>query len=81
MSTVRNSLENSIHESDKELKFIKELPKSSQSFNEIINTAKNYFSMNQKFDVLNGRVSGAVYTNLAENHLDMLSEVFFNFKI
>lgn len=83
LSTVRNSLERSIHECDKELKFIKKLPKLSQPVNGIIDTAKQYFSLNQKFDVLKGRVSGAVYTNLAENHLDMLTEVIaiYIFKI
>lgn len=76
LAQTKASLEHSIHSCDDKRLFLKEIPNESSSCSKIVAMAEEYQAMNKQFDFLRGRVSGAVYTNLSEDHLDVLTEVF-----
>uniref|UniRef100_A0A1I7YDX6 ABC transmembrane type-1 domain-containing protein n=1 Tax=Steinernema glaseri TaxID=37863 RepID=A0A1I7YDX6_9BILA len=75
LQKTRRGIEQSIHQYDKEKVFIRELPDGAKSMEEILELADKYESMNT-FDVDNGRVSGAVYTDRLDDHLELLTKVF-----
>uniref|UniRef100_A0A915ECX9 sphinganine-1-phosphate aldolase n=1 Tax=Ditylenchus dipsaci TaxID=166011 RepID=A0A915ECX9_9BILA len=76
LSQTKASIEHSIHSCDEQLVFIKKLSVAPISMQDIVSKAEEYQAMNKHFDYLGGRVSGAVYTNMAPDHLEVLSEVF-----
>jgi hypothetical protein len=51
------------------------IPPVSLEKDTILERALKYEQMNEKFDYLRGRVSGAVYTDIKENHLEVLTHV------
>ncbi|KAI6220956.1 Pyridoxal-dependent decarboxylase domain protein [Aphelenchoides fujianensis] len=66
----------SIHGCDKERSFVKWIPEQGMSSAEILERAARYEQMNEKFDVARGRVSGTVYTDMREELLQVLTDVF-----
>ncbi|KAI1709344.1 pyridoxal-dependent decarboxylase conserved domain-containing protein [Ditylenchus destructor] len=76
LAQTKASLERTIHSCDEKLVFLKEIPHEPISHAQIIAVAEEYQAMNKQFDYIAGRVSGAVYTNLAEDHIEVLTEVF-----
>ena len=72
---IRGDIIESIHKYDKDRIFIRELLNTQFSPEDIIQKAAEYDSMGT-FDVNGGRVSGTVYTDRDQKHIDFLSEIF-----
>uniref|UniRef100_A0AC35UF34 Sphingosine-1-phosphate lyase n=1 Tax=Rhabditophanes sp. KR3021 TaxID=114890 RepID=A0AC35UF34_9BILA len=75
LGATKKDLIHSIHQYDKKGNFILQLPKEAYTFDQIMALAKEYDEM-ATFDVDGGKVSGTVYTDRAEKHLDLLTAVF-----
>uniref|UniRef100_A0A0N4ZSM4 sphinganine-1-phosphate aldolase n=1 Tax=Parastrongyloides trichosuri TaxID=131310 RepID=A0A0N4ZSM4_PARTI len=78
LSGTRKELIHSIHKYDEKKIFIKEIPTKSMSYDEILTLANEYVEMS-KFDVKGGKVSGTVYTDQSEEHLKLLSAIFYKY--
>uniref|UniRef100_A0AC35FZQ8 Sphingosine-1-phosphate lyase n=1 Tax=Panagrolaimus sp. PS1159 TaxID=55785 RepID=A0AC35FZQ8_9BILA len=72
---IRGEIIESIHKYDQDRIFIRELLNTQLSPEDIIQKASEYESMGT-FDVNGGRVSGTVYTDRDQKHIDFLSEIF-----
>jgi hypothetical protein len=75
MAPAIRDIQHSIHQCDPQRIFIKEIPQNPFDLNVILEKAMEYERMNTHFDVDKGRVSGAVYTDRAADHLTVLGEV------
>ncbi|TKR64459.1 hypothetical protein L596_024986 [Steinernema carpocapsae] len=78
LAKTQKVVEHSIHQYDSKRIFIRELPDGAKSMEEILNIAEKYEAMNS-FDVDNGRVSGAVYTDRLDDHLELLTKIFHKY--
>jgi hypothetical protein len=65
----------SIHDCDKERDFIKTIPTSGLNCDAIVARAEKYDQMNEKYDYSRGRVSGSVYTDIRDDHVEVLLKV------
>uniref|UniRef100_A0A7E5A038 sphinganine-1-phosphate aldolase n=1 Tax=Panagrellus redivivus TaxID=6233 RepID=A0A7E5A038_PANRE len=75
LAGISTDIVHSIHKYDKERKFITSIPPKGLTDEEIMALANEYLSMGT-FDVKGGRVSGAVYTDCSDKHIDLLAQIF-----
>ncbi|PAV63623.1 hypothetical protein WR25_20874 [Diploscapter pachys] len=72
---ARKDILHSIHKDDVDRAFISEIPEAGLSDQAVIEIADRYDSYG-KFDVDHGRVSGAVYTDRGEKHVELLTKIY-----
>lgn len=78
MEKARRDLEENIHQYDRKKEFYKYLPERGVAAEDIIREAELYEGMGEyKFD--DGRVSGAVYADKNEEHMNMMNKIFSMF--
>ncbi|CAJ0931014.1 unnamed protein product, partial [Mesorhabditis belari] len=65
----------SIHKDDVDRQFIAAIPEESMSQEDLLQLAEKYDNYG-KFDVANGKVSGTVYTDRTENHMDLMEKIY-----
>ncbi|CAD5235310.1 unnamed protein product [Bursaphelenchus xylophilus] len=76
MGPTLKSIQHSIHGCDESNEFLTEIPGKAGGIEEIVKKAAEYAGMNKKFDYKSGRISGTVYTDISEEHLNVLTEIF-----
>ncbi|KAL7079789.1 hypothetical protein ACQ4LE_001348 [Meloidogyne hapla] len=79
LNKTKDELIHSIHQYDKGMDFIREMPLKSINNESIIKRIEYYQEMEGTFDYIKGRVSGTVYTNVDPKHMAILGEVFHKF--
>ncbi|CAJ0573776.1 unnamed protein product, partial [Mesorhabditis spiculigera] len=65
----------SIHKDDTDRHFYAAIPEDALSSDQVLDLASKYDDYG-KFDVAHGKVSGAVYTDRTDDHLDLLAKVY-----
>ncbi|CAK5033507.1 unnamed protein product [Meloidogyne enterolobii] len=79
LNKTKEELIHSIHQYDKGLDFIREMPLKAINHESILKQIEYYQEMEGTFDYIKGRVSGTVYTNIDPSHMAILGEVFHKF--
>uniref|UniRef100_A0A915LIB7 sphinganine-1-phosphate aldolase n=1 Tax=Meloidogyne javanica TaxID=6303 RepID=A0A915LIB7_MELJA len=79
LNKTKEELIHSIHQYDKGLDFIREMPLKAINHESILKRIEYYQEMEGTFDYIKGRVSGTVYTNIDPTHMSILGEVFHKF--
>ncbi|VDM59141.1 unnamed protein product [Angiostrongylus costaricensis] len=72
---VRKEILEIIHKHDTDRVFISDIPDEGLSTDSVLGLASNYESYG-KFDIAEGRVSGAVYTDRSPEHVALLGQVY-----
>ncbi|CAI5448099.1 unnamed protein product [Caenorhabditis angaria] len=75
LTKAREDMMHSIHKDDSDKIFISNIPVAPLSESEIVELAIKYENYNH-FEIAEGRVSGAVYTNRHKEHIDLLSKIY-----
>ncbi|CAD6191255.1 unnamed protein product [Caenorhabditis auriculariae] len=75
ISSAKVEIMHSIHKDDSDRIFIAEIPASGLSNEEVVALADKYNDYG-KFAVEDGRVSGAVYTDRHQSHIDLLTKIY-----
>ncbi|GMS98203.1 hypothetical protein PENTCL1PPCAC_20378 [Pristionchus entomophagus] len=78
MAPAKADILKSIHKDDNDRVFIAELPKKGKTPVEVQQLATQYDAYG-RFDVSEGKVSGTVYTDRADEHLEMLAKIYHDY--
>ncbi|MFH4979344.1 hypothetical protein AB6A40_006053 [Gnathostoma spinigerum] len=78
MNKIRDDLEEYVHKYDEKKEFYKFLPERGLFPDDIIHEAKLYSHMSD-IDVYSGHVSGVVYSEVDEQHLKVMEEIFSDY--
>ncbi|KJH45437.1 hypothetical protein DICVIV_08516 [Dictyocaulus viviparus] len=75
LASAKKEIHDTIHKHDTDKVFVSDIPDEGLSMNAVLELARKY-EMYGKFDIYNGRVSGAVYTDCSQDHITLLEKIY-----